>query len=98
MNPHELHNEWVIKTMSNPHSLLDELVASGQLFDTAFYWLTSVPDSAIRLSHWDPDRAIEMWTSDDGTRRMLLWCSVPDEDVDLNGKELLSKEWEIWKL
>lgn len=84
--------------MNNPHSLLEELIAAGQCFDTAFHWLTRVPEIAIRLQHWDPDCAIEMWTSDDGTRRMLRWSSVPDEDVDLNGKELLSKEWEIWKL
>lgn len=98
MNPHELHNEWVIKTISNPHTLLDELIASRQSFDTAFHWLTRVPESAIRLPHWDPDVAIEMWTSDDGTKRRLRWCAVPDEDVDIKGKELIRKEWEIWRL
>lgn len=84
--------------MSTPHTLLDEVIAVGQSFDTAFHWLTRVPKSAIRLQHWDPDCAIEMWTSDDGKKRRLRWCAVPDEDVDLKGKELLRKEWEIWRL
>lgn len=84
--------------MNNPHALLDELIASGQCFDTAFHWLTRAPESAIRLSHWEPDLAIEMWTSNDGTKRRLRECAVPDEDVELKGKELLSKEWEIWRL
>jgi hypothetical protein len=29
---------------------------------------------------------------------VLRWVTVPDEDVDIKGKELLSKEWEIWRL
>lgn len=71
--------------MSNPHTLLDELIAAGQSFDTAFHWLTRVPKSAIRLQHWDSGCAIEMWTSDDKSKRRLRWCAVPDEDVDIKG-------------
>lgn len=84
--------------MSDQHTLLDELIAPGQSFDIAFHWLIRVPDIAIRLPHWDPDVAIEMWISDDGTRKRLRWFAVPDEDVDLKGKELIRKEWEIWRL
>lgn len=82
----------------NPPTLLDELVASGQGFDTAFHWLTRVPQSAIRLPYWDPDVAIEMWTSDDGTQRGLRWCDGSAEHVYITSTELLSKEWEIWRL
>lgn len=84
--------------MSTPHTLLDELIAAGQSFDTAFHWLTRVPESAIRLPHWHLDDAIEIWTSNDGTKRRLRWCEESAEDVDLMSTELLSKEWEIWRL
>lgn len=82
----------------NQHTLLDELLVQGQCFDIAFHWLTRVPGSAVRLPHWDPDLAIELWISSDGAKRQLRWCSVPDETVDVKGKELLSKEWEIWRI
>lgn len=84
--------------MSDVHTLLDELIAPGQSFDTAFHWLIRVPGSAIRLPHWDTDVAIEMWASYHGTERKLRWCDVPDQGVEINGSELLREEWEIWSL
>lgn len=84
--------------MNNPHTLLDELVAPGQSFDTAFHWLTRVPESAIRLPNWEHDLAIKMWTSGDGSKRRMQWCHETYDEVDLMSTELLSKEWEVWRL
>lgn len=78
----------------NPHTLLDELIAPGQRFGTALHWLTNVPKSAIRLPNWGED--VALFYCKQGDR--LIWTHDAGVDVELLGNEVLSSEWEIWRL
>lgn len=80
--------------MSNSYTLFDEHFAPGQPFAAALHWLTNVPKSAIRLPNWGEDVALFYCKKSD----RLIWTHDAGVDVELLGKEIISSEWEIWRL
>ena len=76
-------------------AVLKSLCLFSQGIRTALYYVKLLGPYAMRLPNWPKDCAL-VYCKKSGR---LIWIDDVDAgDAELRGKEIVSEEWEIWRI